>query len=251
MTLDDGGDAAADTPIENRTNWRRLIQTTIHGIGYLSLGLALGALGPTIQPLASQMHVSIADMGWLFAARGVGSLIGSLLLGKLYDLGLPSVIFSACALLMAIGLYIIALLPPFAVVVVAHSFLGIGVGLADTGGNTMTVWLWEGHPMMRAALQYLVRSRCHRSIDRMLLLEENSTAHVDRMMAQTRTYTYTSTLACLLWSRQRDRRRRGSAVLGDRHVPRHVVRRGDRCRKHGRHRAMARRAPSHQGIQRP
>jgi MFS transporter, FHS family, Na+ dependent glucose transporter 1 len=136
-------------------NWLRLGQTLIFGIGYLHMGLALGALGPTIQPLASQLGASISDMGWMFASRGVGALFGSLLLGKMYDLGAPCISFAASVLLMALALYIVALLPAFAMVVVAHFLMGVGVGCSDTGGNALLVWLWEGDSMLGAAMQFL------------------------------------------------------------------------------------------------
>ena len=135
--------------------WVRLVQSLIFGIGYLHMGLALGALGPTIQPLASQLHVSLSQMGWMFAARGIGALFGSLLLGKMYDLGAPCVTFAACLHMMAISLYMTSLLPSFGWVVAAHFLTGVGVGCSDTGGNVLLVWLWEGDSMLTAAMQFL------------------------------------------------------------------------------------------------
>jgi fucose permease len=135
--------------------WVRVAQTLIFGIGYLNIGLSLGAIGPTIQPLASQLGVDISDMGWMFASRGVGALFGSLLLGKMYDLGAPSVTFAACLMMLALSMYIVALLPSFLVAVAAHFLMGVGLGCADTGGNTLVGWLWNGSPMLGAAMQLL------------------------------------------------------------------------------------------------
>ena len=146
--------------------WVRLVQSLIFGIGYLHMGLALGALGPTIQPLASQLHVSLSQMGWMFAARGIGA--DQLPKAAVDFLPLDEKAEADRAARVAQGTgpaspglvrdttdVLFRELPSFAWVVAAHFLTGVGVGCSDTGGNVLLVWLWEGDSMLTAAMQFL------------------------------------------------------------------------------------------------
>ncbi|EFA74959.1 hypothetical protein PPL_11993 [Heterostelium album PN500] len=79
---------------------------------FISLGISIGSLGPTLPALAKNTHSTLAEVGYFFSARGVGYFIGSFS-GRVWLAGL------------------------------LFFFEGVGGGVTDAGLNTMIVWIWK------------------------------------------------------------------------------------------------------------
>src|SRR5262245_41090923 len=60
-------------------------KTLIYALAFITLGLGLGAIGPTLPALAVHTQAEIKQVSNLFVARSLGTIIGSWLLGRWYD----------------------------------------------------------------------------------------------------------------------------------------------------------------------
>src|SRR5918911_253187 len=60
-------------------------RTSIYFASFVAIGLTTGSLGPTLPALAMQTNTSLSQISYLFTARSLGYLLGSLVAGKLYD----------------------------------------------------------------------------------------------------------------------------------------------------------------------
>ena len=108
---------------------------------FIILGLTSAILGPTLQGLAANTGALLNEISFLFSARSLGYLCGSILAGRLYD-RLPGHLVMASALgLIALALALTPLIPLLWLLIAITFFLGIAEGAADLGGNLMLVWV--------------------------------------------------------------------------------------------------------------
>jgi FHS family Na+ dependent glucose MFS transporter 1 len=123
-----------------RTRGGRLALVCGYCAAFVALGLATGAMGPTLPGLAAQARVGLGAAGVLFTARSLGFLLGALGGGRAYDRtrGHPLMAgaLGAMALLLALtplaaGLWLLAFV---------MLLLGCAEGLLDVGGNTLLTW---------------------------------------------------------------------------------------------------------------
>ncbi|MEI7987955.1 MAG: MFS transporter [Chloroflexota bacterium] len=120
---------------------------TTKTIGYyaafITLGLSLGVLGPTLPALANKLNTDISMLGILFTAREIGTMLTALFGARLYD-RFPG------HRIMTIGLFsvmVLMALVPFLSTVWILSFvvllMGLFAGAIDVGANTLLVWLYQ------------------------------------------------------------------------------------------------------------
>ena len=120
---------------------------------FFSVGCCLAALGPCLRKLSDSLDVSIDSLGFLFTARATGYLVGSVVGGWACDRFLwthaPLVLSN---LLCALGSTLVPLLGSAPLVAVAVSTQGACMGVLDTGGNVLLLWLWgeRVEPFMQA-----------------------------------------------------------------------------------------------------
>lgn len=109
--------------------------------GHIVLGLVTASLGPTLAGLAARVGVAAEALGFLFSARAVGYLLGSLVSGKVYD-GAPGhrILAAGVAALAGLFLSIPLATSPFSL---AALFLLVGAaqGFVDVGNNTLISWV--------------------------------------------------------------------------------------------------------------
>jgi MFS transporter, FHS family, Na+ dependent glucose transporter 1 len=118
----------------------RLSQTAGYLLAFVALGMSSASLGPTLPGLALQTGSSLSEISYLFSARALGYLVGSLVSGRLYD-RLPGMrVMAGVLALMAVALFFIPAISLLAILVVAMLLLGTGEGAADVGGNALIVW---------------------------------------------------------------------------------------------------------------
>ena len=108
---------------------------------FIALGLVGASLGPTLGVLAEHTRTHLSEISFLFAARSLGYLMGSILGGRLYDRmpGHPVMAVALCV--MALGMLIAPLISLLWILVAILLLLGLGEGLLDVGGNTLLVWV--------------------------------------------------------------------------------------------------------------
>ncbi len=118
------------------------MQKTIGYFGSLAVqGMAVSMLGPTLAGLAAHTGSGLSQISFLFVARSLGYLVGSLAGGWLFDRlrGHP-------VLVGALVLMIAALVPLPAVrilwlLALTMLILGLAEGVLEVAGNTLVLWV--------------------------------------------------------------------------------------------------------------
>jgi len=119
-----------------------LILTAAFLFCFISLGISVGSLGPTLILLQQHTNSTLDRVGYFFTARGLGYFIGSFS-SRVYDRVNGNFLVAGSVLLMSIILFLIPLLTNVWLVGVLFFFEGIFAGLIDCGLNTMVVWVWK------------------------------------------------------------------------------------------------------------
>ncbi len=107
---------------------------------FVVVGLALGLLGPSVSALREQVGVDTGSIGKVFAAQGLGYLVGSQVAGHLYDRGGGHRVLTGG--LTALSLAFIAVPAASTLLGLAglFSIIGFGAATMDVGCNSMLVW---------------------------------------------------------------------------------------------------------------
>ena len=119
----------------------RLAKTAGYYVAFIILGLSTAALGPTLPGLAEQTRSTLSQVSFLFAARSLGYLVGSLLGGRLYDRLPGQRVMTVMLLIMAGALALVPGIPVLWLLAGVLLCLGIGEGALDVGANTLIVWV--------------------------------------------------------------------------------------------------------------
>lgn len=110
---------------------------------FISLGLTVSALGPTLPSLAVQTGTSLSGISLLFVARNLGFMAGALLFGRLYD-RLPGHRLMVLSLMfISLSMAVVPLVPALWLLTLVICCLGFFQPGLDVGGNTLLVWLYQ------------------------------------------------------------------------------------------------------------
>lgn len=126
-----------------RADSSRLSPFLVYCLSFITLGITVAILGPSLPSLADYTRVSLAVISILFVARAVGELGGAFFGGWLYDRLPGHRVMAAAVALMALML---ALTPVFAwlgLLIGVIVLLGFSGALLNVGGNTMLVWRYS------------------------------------------------------------------------------------------------------------
>ncbi len=110
-------------------------------LAFIALGLAASVVGPTLPDLANNTHSELSQISFLFTARSLGYIMGSLLGGRLYDRLPGHRVMPAFLLCMALALGLTPVIPLLWLLVGLMLLLGISEGTVDMGANTLLVWV--------------------------------------------------------------------------------------------------------------
>ena len=129
-----------------------IAQTAAYYGGYVVIGIFAASLGPTLPALAARTGSQLTEISFLFTARALGYLLGSLVLGRLFD-RLPAHQLLAGTLVLIAAMMVLTPITPLLVVVTLVQFLwGAAISMLDVGINTLLLWLHRGRsgPYMTA-----------------------------------------------------------------------------------------------------
>lgn len=121
---------------------RQLQKALVYYAAFLVLGIAVSALGPTLQSLADQTNSSLSQISIIFAGNSLGYVIGSLLGGWLYDRQRGHPVLAVTLSVLSILLFTLPLAASLWLLVAILMVIGFGMGIIDVGGNTLIVWLF-------------------------------------------------------------------------------------------------------------
>ncbi|ELR17151.1 transporter, major facilitator subfamily protein [Acanthamoeba castellanii str. Neff] len=117
-------------------------QTTLCYYGcFLALGLAIAALGPALLALAENTGSSVAEMGYVFTARSVGYLFGSMVGGPLFDRLDGNKLLAVALGLTVVGTALIPVVSDIWLLAALVTLVGLAMGFLDTGGNVSIIRL--------------------------------------------------------------------------------------------------------------
>jgi FHS family Na+ dependent glucose MFS transporter 1 len=121
-----------------RADWSK---TAVYYAAFITIGLVSAILGPTLPALAANTGTIVGEIGFLFTARSLGYMIGSMFGARLFDrlpghrpmAGMVVVISLTLALTPVIGqIWLLT----------AVLFLtGFAENMVDVGANTLIVWV--------------------------------------------------------------------------------------------------------------
>ncbi|NWR47389.1 MFS4B protein, partial [Regulus satrapa] len=119
---------------------------------FLGLGMSIAVLGPTFPNLAANVGKNVSDIYYIFVGRSLGSLVGSMIGGVLFDCMNASLLLALSMLGTTAGLYAIPWCNDSLLLTILMSVIGGSMGILDTGGNVLALNTWESEagPHMQA-----------------------------------------------------------------------------------------------------
>lgn len=110
-------------------------------LALMALGLTTASMGPTLPGLAAQTGTRLAEIGFLFTARSLGYMLGSLAGGRLYDRVRGHSLLAAALVAVAAAMAAVPLMPRLWLLTAVLAALGLAEALVDVGANTLLVWV--------------------------------------------------------------------------------------------------------------
>jgi FHS family Na+ dependent glucose MFS transporter 1 len=141
LTADEHQAIAAETPTGVAPN--KLASTAGYYAAFVSLGLVASSLGPTLLGLAENTQTLVREISFLFTARALGYMLGSLLGGRLYDRLSGHKVMTLALIAMAVMMTLTPMMSILWSLTLVLLLLGVGEGMLDVGGNTLLVWLYR------------------------------------------------------------------------------------------------------------
>lgn len=117
-------------------------KATGYYMAFVALGLFGASMGPTLPGLAQHTGSKLSEISFLFTARALGYLLGSLISGRLYDRFPGHQVIAGVLLVMAIMMAVVPVVPILWLLALVLLALGVGEGGLDVGGNTLLVWVY-------------------------------------------------------------------------------------------------------------
>ncbi|MCX6044708.1 MAG: MFS transporter [Chloroflexi bacterium] len=119
-------------------HWPRTIG---YYIAFIALGMSAMSLGPTLAGLSEHTNTKLAAISFLFTARAIGYLCGSVISGRVYDRIAAHPVMAGALCVMAVTLATVPTVSQLWMLVAVLFVLGVAEGTTDVGGNAMMVWV--------------------------------------------------------------------------------------------------------------
>lgn len=134
-----------ETTVSTRSMWAtspdNLLKTAGYYFAFVALGLTTASLGPTLPGLAEHTRSDLREISFLFSARSLGYLLGSLISGRFYDKMPGHPVMAAVLFSLVVMMAITPLVPLLWLLSVVLLVIGLAEGAVDVGGNTLLVWV--------------------------------------------------------------------------------------------------------------
>ena len=127
-------------------------RSSVYFLLFLSLGLDLAVVGPTLPALTAQTGSTLGAIGMVFFLSAVGSVLGTLLGGWLFDRVPGRFLLSSVQFCSAALLFLVPHVPWYGLLMGLFIVKGIATGMVNTGANTLLMWTHGGKagPYMNA-----------------------------------------------------------------------------------------------------
>ncbi|KAL5006574.1 hypothetical protein ScPMuIL_015380 [Solemya velum] len=121
---------------------RRFTNTAFLSGAFFVLGLCIAVPGPTLLDLGDRVHADTKSITWIFSARSIGYLLGSIIGGVMFDYFDKQMLMCITLLLTSVATVSMPWCLTLVVLAVMTSVQGIAMGILDTGGNMFCIHLW-------------------------------------------------------------------------------------------------------------
>lgn len=111
---------------------------------FVSVGLALTIIGPSLSYLRDRAGVTNGDIAALFPASSIGYLIGSVVSGRLYDRGFGHRAVAGGLIGLSAAELLVPHVTSVSALAVVFAVVGMCAGTVDVGGNTLVLWHTRG-----------------------------------------------------------------------------------------------------------
>jgi FHS family Na+ dependent glucose MFS transporter 1 len=122
------------------SNWR-LASTVSYFSVFLVIGISASWIGPALPNLTEHVHTGLGAISIIFSAQYMGSLIGIVFGGRVYDKIRGHPIMTVMLVLLAFSTALIALSNALWQLALIFLLLGFASGTIHVGGNTLLAWL--------------------------------------------------------------------------------------------------------------
>lgn len=119
---------------------QKIPSTVLYYTSFIAMGISMAAIGPTLTDLAIATQASLGEISILFTARSLGSLIGSVGGGRLYDRMPGHRLMAAMIVGMALLSALVPSMPVLWMLTAVLFLTGMVQGILNIGGNTLLVW---------------------------------------------------------------------------------------------------------------
>jgi MFS transporter, FHS family, Na+ dependent glucose transporter 1 len=109
---------------------------------FISLGLAMMVIGPTLPALAKQTGSTLAGISIILAARSLGYLLGALIGGWLYDRRPGHPVMGTVLIITAAIMLMVPFLTKLWMLTLVILIMGSAQSILDVGCNTLIIWLY-------------------------------------------------------------------------------------------------------------
>ena len=114
-------------------------KTILYSLAFIALGLISGSIGPTLPALAAQTNVEMKQISNLFVARALGTMVGSWLIGRLYDRVTGHPLLAGSLLASAVAMALLPMSSQLLVLVALSACIGLASASINVGGNALIV----------------------------------------------------------------------------------------------------------------
>lgn len=114
-------------------------KTILYSLAFIALGLVSGSIGPTLPALAAQTHVEMKQISNLFVARALGTMVGSWVIGRVYDRVTGHPLLAGSLFFSAVAMALLPLSSQLLVVVALSVCIGLASASINVGGNALIV----------------------------------------------------------------------------------------------------------------
>lgn len=134
--------APSSTAVPATLERTRRNQSNAYFVAFITLGLAMSSLGPTLPGLADNTRSTLSQISLLFTAQSLGMLAGNLISGRYYDRGPAHPFLAVIVAGISVGLALIPLVSSLAILLAIIFIIGVCAGSIDVGGNTLLMWIF-------------------------------------------------------------------------------------------------------------
>jgi FHS family Na+ dependent glucose MFS transporter 1 len=114
-------------------------KTILYSLAFVALGLISGSIGPTLPALAAQTNVELKQISNLFVARSFGTMLGSWMIGRMYDRFTGHPLLAGSLLASALAMALVPASNLLWVLLVLSAFIGLASASINVGGNALIV----------------------------------------------------------------------------------------------------------------